>query len=139
MKIARCSCGKLQAEVEGPPDGGVVVCHCAECQRRSGAPFGVGAYYSKDKVRISGDSTLYTRDATSGHPFHQHFCPACGTTLYWYSDYKPDTIGIAVGAFADSDFPPPVRSVWEQSRHRWVALPDGIAHFPQGRNSGPTR
>ena len=137
MRIAQCSCGRLRAEVSGPPDGGVVACHCTECQRRTGAPFGVGAYFSKDKVSISGESTLYTRDATSGHPFHQHFCPNCGTTLYWYSAYKPDMIGIAVGTFTDPNFPAPARSVWEQTRHQWVRLPDGVQHFPQGRNSGP--
>jgi len=30
-------------------------------------------------------------------------------------------------------------SVWEQSRHAWVALPDGLQHFRQGRGSGPTK
>ncbi|HMH64989.1 MAG TPA: GFA family protein, partial [Rhizomicrobium sp.] len=107
--------------------------------RRTGAPFGVGAYYAKDKVRISGASKLYTRQAASGHPFHLHFCPTCGTSLYWYSAYKPDTIGIAVGGFADPQFPVPVRSVWEQTRHGWVELPDGVQHFAQGRNSGPQK
>jgi len=138
-KIAHCSCGGLRAEVRGLPDGGVVVCYCAECQRRTGAPFGVGAYYSRDRVGISGESRLYTRDATSGHPFHQHFCPTCGTTLYWYSAYKPEMIGIAVGGFVDPQFPIPVRSVWEQTRHDWVVLPDAVQHFAQGRNGSPSK
>src|ERR1700722_2610284 len=138
-KIAQCSCGGLRAEVRGLPDGGVGVCHCAECQRRTGAPFGVGAYYSRDRVGISGESTLYTRDATSGHPFHQHFCPTCGTTLYWYSAYKPEMIGIAVGGFVDPQFPTPVRSVWDKPRPDLVVLPDAVQHFPQGRNSSPSK
>jgi hypothetical protein len=104
-----------------------------ECQRRTGAPFGVGAYCSKNNVKISGEGKLYTREATSGHPFHQHFCPACGTTLYRYSAYKPDMIGIAVGGFADPQFLAPLRSVWEQTRHEWVKLPNAIQHFQQGR------
>src|SRR5262245_36445675 len=37
-----------------------------------------------NEVRIVGASTLHTREATSGHPLHQHFCPTCGTTFCWY-------------------------------------------------------
>src|SRR4051812_36062476 len=132
-KSAQCSCGALRAEVAGDPTG-VVVCHCIDCQRRSGSPFGAGAYYPSAQVRISGESQLYTRDTASGGKFHQHFCPGCGTTLYWFADNRPEAIGIAVGAFADPAFPIPVRSVWEQSRHTWVELPDGLQHFPRGRS-----
>ncbi len=129
---AQCSCGALQAEVAGEPTA-VVACHCVECQRRTGAVFGVGAYYATAQVRITGASQLYTRDTASGGKFHQHFCPTCGTTLYWFADIKPDAIGIAVGGFSDPSFLPPVRSVWEQSRHTWVQLPEGLQHFPRGR------
>jgi hypothetical protein len=139
LNIAQCSCGSLRAEVSGPPDGGVVICHCAECQRRTGAPFGVGAYYSNSNVLIKGESRLYTRVGASGHPVHQHFCPSCGTTLYWYLGFRPDVVGIAVGGFVDPIFPAPIRSVWEQSRHEWVKLPDGIQHFPQSRSSGQVK
>jgi hypothetical protein len=42
---------------------------------------------------------------------------------------------IAVGAFADADFPPPL-SVWEQTKHSWINLPEGMQHFPERRVSG---
>jgi hypothetical protein len=42
-----------------------------------------------------------------------------------------------VGGFADPKFPAPVRSVWEQTRHAWVELPDAVQHFAQGR--GPAK
>ena len=138
MNVAQRSCGALRAEVDGPPQGGVVVCHCAECQRRTGASFGVGAYFSRKKVQLSGESKLYTREGSSGHPVHNHFCPTCGTTLYWYLGFRPEVIGIAVGGFVDPQFPAPVRSVWEQTRHAWVALPD-MPRFPQGQAGGPAK
>src|SRR3546814_2698469 len=34
----------------------------------------------------------------------------------------PGYIGVAVGAIADPGCPAPVRSVFEQSRHAWVAI-----------------
>ena len=36
---------------------------------------------------------------------------------------------MAVGAFADPNFPAPRVSVWEEFMHPWVGLPDGIEHF----------
>jgi hypothetical protein len=33
---------------------------------------------------------------------------------------------MAVEAFADPDFPPPTLSVWEQTKHSWINLPEGM-------------
>ncbi len=38
------------------------------------------------------------------------------------------------GAFADPGFPPPAYSVWEETRHSWVKLPDGIQHYQRARD-----
>ena len=62
-----------------------------------------------------------------------HFCPNCGGFVCWNADIRPDQYGMAVGAFADPNFPPPTYSVWEESNHAWVHLPDGIQQFQQGR------
>ena len=53
--------------------------------------------------------------------------------MCWKADNLPDMIGIAVGAIADPDFPAPVRSVFEQSKHAWVEIGGaGVADFEQG-------
>ena len=53
MADARCSCGALTLTLHRPSKL-VVACHCLDCQRRTGAPFGVGAFYPADAVAISG-------------------------------------------------------------------------------------
>mgnify|MGYP001010744566 CR=1 FL=1 len=40
MAVASCACGQLTAEVTGAALR-VSVCHCTECQRQSGAAFGM--------------------------------------------------------------------------------------------------
>lgn len=132
-KQAACGCGALRVDVIGEPSA-VVACHCVDCQRRTGAVFGVGAYYQADQVTITGAAKAFTRTSDAGNPFTTHFCPDCGTSLYWIASNKPDAVGVAVGGFADPDFPAPERSVFEQSMHRWteVAVADG--HFPKGRS-----
>ena len=133
IRIAQCSCSALRVTVEGEP-AAVVACHCCECQHRTGSVFGVGAYYLRDHVQILGQASLYVRNAAEGRKFLTHFCPNCGTSLYWETDRHPALVGIAVGAFCDPDFPAPSRSVWEQTMHRWVGLPPAAEHYSQGRS-----
>jgi hypothetical protein len=71
---------------------------------------------------FSGETAQFSRPTESGESFTAHFCPSCGTTLFWRLGKFPGLVGIAVGAFADPSFPSPVRSVWEQSRHAWVEV-----------------
>jgi hypothetical protein len=130
MRVAKCSCGALTAECSGEPSR-VLVCNCLECQRRTGSVFGVGAYFPKAQVRVTGAVTQYQRAADSGRRLRFNFCGRCGTTLYWELDAYPDLLGLAVGAFGDAGFPPPVAAVWTQSKHEWVVLPETMAHHAQ--------
>lgn len=128
MPNAECACGVLKLKVGEPPKL-TALCHCFACQRRTGAPFSANAFYSVDCVEISGTSTEYVRTAESGRKVRMHFCPTCGSTVYWQSDASPDWIGVAVGSFADIAFEPPALSLFEQSKHRWVRLDDAMEHF----------
>jgi hypothetical protein len=35
----------------------------------------------------------------------------------------PGYVAVAIGNFADPNFPAPTIAVWEESRHPWVSLP----------------
>ena len=65
-----------------------------------------------------------------------YFCPDCGSTVYWKADNLPAMIGVAVGAIADPNFPAPVRSVFERSKHAWVGIDGaGIEHLRTGQRA----
>jgi len=55
--------------------------------------------------------------------------------VFWEADLRPDNIGVAVGAFGDRSFPRPTRSVWEETKHGWVAFAHDLPHLPKGRPS----
>ena len=38
-------------------------------------------------------------------------------------------MSVAVGGFADPEFPPPQVSVYDCRRHAWVQLPSGVQAF----------
>src|ERR1700758_285549 len=107
LRIASCSCGQLSARVSGDPIR-VSVCHCLACQRRTGSVFGAQARFPADKVRIEGQSKEYVRISDDGEAGTLHFCPECGSTVYYYLPILPDAIAVPVGAFADPDFPQPI-------------------------------
>lgn len=133
MAQARCGCGALVLSL-GDATPTVVACHCLDCQRRTGAPFGVGVYYPQNVVEIAGLSRVYVRATASGATLTNHFCPVCGSTVYWFTARHPGRIGVALGALADPTFASPERSVWEQSKHAWVVLDEAAEHFPQSRD-----
>jgi hypothetical protein len=56
-----------------------------------------------------------------------HFCPRCGANLYWEPARTPCRIGVALGAFADPNFPAPQQSVWNHDKHTWLTLPETMA------------
>ena len=127
-RIAHCCCGSLRAEVTGEP-ALVAACHCIQRQRRTGSPFGVGAYFPKDQVLTEGPNKAYLRGCDSGRKIECHFCPDCGSTVFWHAEFVPDLVGIAFGAFADPSMSWPTISVWETTRHRWVAFDAELDHF----------
>ncbi len=109
-----------------------IACHCLDCQRRTGAPFGVIAYYRARQIKIEGEAKLYKRFSAVGNVVETFFCPDCGSTVFLKFSKQPQLVGVAVGAIADPTFAAPTWSVWEQSKHHWVELPDKVLPFPQG-------
>jgi hypothetical protein len=122
IRTASCSCGQLRVACEGEPVR-ISMCHCLACQKRTGSIFGVQARFPRERVSIEGLHTAYERVADSGNRVTTHFCPDCGSTVFWELEVAPDLIAVAVGAFADPGFPDPKHSVFENMRHRWALHP----------------
>ncbi|EUB95158.1 glutathione-dependent formaldehyde-activating GFA [Rhizobium sp. CF080] len=120
-RIATCACGKLQAICQGEP-AKVSLCHCLECQKRTGSTYGIAAFFDRAQVRIEGESKTYARLSDSGFAVNLHFCPDCGSTVFWEPQRKPDVIAVGIGSFADPGFPAPSQEVYDQHRHPWVPV-----------------
>jgi hypothetical protein len=134
-RIAACHCGAVEVACEGDPRK-VSLCHCQQCQRRTGSAFSVAVFYTRDQVTARGVTARYVRPAASGFAVDFHFCPACGSNLFWYPERMPALVGVAMGGFADRDFAMPEQAVWAAEGHRWVGLPD---HVPSFEGNPPPR
>jgi hypothetical protein len=127
VRTAGCHCGDLVLHCAGEPRK-VSMCHCLDCQRRTGSAFSVAVFYARDRVTIeSGAATSFTRPSASGFAVTFHFCPRCGSNIFWRPERMADLVGVALGAFADPDFAMPAQSVWTGDKHHWLDLPEAMA------------
>jgi hypothetical protein len=127
---AACHCGQLRLEVVGEPFR-VSICNSLACQRRTGSAFGMQAGFKAEQVNVSGRFNDYARISDEAdrkeHVFH--FCPDCGSQVFYTEPSEPDLVIVSVGSFADPSFPPPTESGYDSRRHPWVGLPESIQRF----------
>jgi len=127
---AACHCGQLRLQVTGEPFA-VSICNCLACQRRTGSAFGMQAGYKAKQVQVSGRYSDYSRisDESDRKEHVFHFCPDCGSQVFYTEPDDPDLIVVSTGAFADPSFPPPTQSGYDSRRHPWVRLPESVSQY----------
>lgn len=125
---ASCSCGQLKISYSGDITR-TTLCHCFACQKRTGSVFGVQTRLEKSKAEITGESTVYKRVGDEGSEIFFHFCPKCGATVYYESEWLKDNIAVPIGAFSDPTLPMPTFDVYRDRKHHWVIVPDGIVEY----------
>ena len=87
-RTATCRCGRLRADCEGEPVR-VSVCHCLDCQKRTGSAFAAQARWPEAQVKVTGETKTWERTADSGHRATYRFCPHCGSTIAYVIEGWP--------------------------------------------------
>jgi hypothetical protein len=127
---AACHCGQLRLEVTGDPFV-VSICNCLACQRRTGSAFGMQAAFNAGQVEITGRYKGFSRNSDEAdrkeHVFH--FCPDCGSQVFYTEPAEPDLVVVSVGSFADPSFPWPTESGYDSRRHPWIRLPESVSQY----------
>jgi hypothetical protein len=128
-RAASCCCGELSLRIVGEPLMNAV-CHCANCQRRTGSAFGWSCYFREDQVVAPArPHGVYALDSVSGRA-ERHFCDRCGSTVFWRAEAFAGLIGVAGGCLSGEDIGEPTVSASEANRRAWVAVPEGWLHAP---------
>lgn len=132
IRVASCNCGQLRVTCKGPDPERISLCHCNLCQKQSGSVFAVQARFPREQVTIQGKSTAwklpleeaklteYRNCVTLGGGGTFHFCPVCGSTVWYTADADEARIGIKIGTFTDPTFPAPKISGFEEYQHPWA-------------------
>jgi hypothetical protein len=127
-RTATCRCGRFSATCTGEPTR-ISVCHCLDCQKRSGSSFAAQARWPNAAVEYAGAFNEWSTTGENGKATFR-FCPNCGSTVAYSTEGMPDLTAVAIGAFADPAFPQPEYSTWEERKHAWVeVVGDGVEHY----------
>lgn len=128
IRTASCCCNLVTIRCKGEPIR-TAICHCFECQKRTGSVFGVQARYLTENTVLDGDVVSYSRIADSGNQVTYDFCPRCGTTMRLKLNAVPDATIVPLGLFKEQDFASPSFSVYEQRKRGWISFDCEMDHF----------
>ncbi len=133
MVTGGCHCGAIRYEVQGEALTHAL-CHCVDCRRHAGAPMVSWTMYPESALTITkGAPKIY---ASSPHG-RRHFCPDCGTGLFYVNqEVLPGIIDIQSATYDDPDAAPAPVHIQTADRIRWMEraheLPQFERYPPQG-------
>jgi hypothetical protein len=131
-----CHCSAIRYEVDGELLAHAL-CHCVDCRRHAGAPMVGWAMYALDAVKVTrGEPKVYE----SSEHGRRHFCPSCGTGLFYTNaNVMPGIIDIQSATFDNPDAVPAMAHIQVADRIRWMErvheLPAFERYPPQGQDS----
>jgi hypothetical protein len=123
-----CHCGKISYAADIDPEY-VLICHCSDCQIRSGAPYRAGVPAKADNFQLRGSPKTYVKTARSGNKRLLAFCPDCGSALYSTSvESHPSLFMLRLGAIKQRAQLTPKSQGFCNSAMPWAM---DIANIPQ--------
>jgi hypothetical protein len=128
-----CHCRAIRYAIEGE----VLVhalCHCTDCRRHAGAPMVGWAMFRLGEVKVTKGTPKVYASSTNGR---RHFCPDCGTGLFFTNDVVlPGIIDVQSATFDDPELLPPRLHMQVADRLGWMKttheLPTFERYPPQG-------
>jgi len=118
MKLTgQCHCGKTSYEIDGEPLTHAL-CHCMDCRRHAGAPMVGWMMFPANAVKtVRGETKVY-RSSEHGR---RHFCPECGTGLFYVNEkVLPGIIDVQSATLDDPGAVPARIHIQTAERLRWM-------------------
>ena len=95
-------------------------CHCDYCQKLTGSLMIAAAVFREEDVIETSQDTAVFQGFEKFPNGKRFFCSTCGAGVHWINpDVFPGMRLIAIGAFADREFPGPEIVYQTQYRHPW--------------------
>ena len=117
-----CHCGAVRYEITARPLA-VNACHCGDCKRLAGAPFGVYLHVPKATLAVrSGTFDIFRRKGGSGNMIPIERCTECGTRMWHLPEAAPDLVILCAGTLDDPNWAVPTSHIFIEE-----AAPDAVA------------
>jgi hypothetical protein len=112
-----CHCGAIRYRAEGEA---IVhaLCHCSDCRRSAGAPMVGWTMYKADAVQVTKGTPKVYNSSENGR---RHFCPECGTGLFYVNTQMlPGIIDIQSATYDDPSAVPAQAHIQVAERIGWM-------------------
>jgi hypothetical protein len=125
MPKGQCHCGAVHYEMSAETLHRAV-CHCTDCRRHSGAPMVAWGLVDHHGLQIDGE----TKEYASSENGRRHFCPNCGTSLFYTNEAAfPGKVDVQVATLDDPDAMPPEAQIQTAERIHWMERLNEIPAF----------
>ena len=125
MPRGQCHCGAVRYDMSADTIH-QALCHCSDCRRHSGAPMVAWGLVAKDQIKIEGETKEY---ASSEHG-RRHFCPQCGTSLFYTSEAVfPGQVDVQIATLDNPDEIAPHAQIQVADRIGWMERLNEIPQF----------
>lgn len=116
--LGGCHCGAIRYRVEGQPNFSAL-CHCTDCRRHAGAPMVGWAMFPEKALKVEKGAPKIYRSSEHGR---RHFCPDCGTGLFYVNaQVLPGIIDIQSATLDDPAALAPQMHIQVAERIGWMA------------------
>ncbi len=130
-KTGGCLCGAIRYQLNAEPMI-VHACHCTQCQRRTGSPYGVNAWIEESEFELlQGEPECCEIDGVDGgNPTEDWHCAKCKSRIWTvYTSSPPGSRFVAAGTLDDPDAVSPDVHIFTDSKRPWVEIPDDVPSF----------
>jgi hypothetical protein len=127
MLTGGCHCGAIRYEAADTPNRHSV-CHCTDCRRSAGAPMVAWAVYGAHDVRVTKGQPKVRASSEHGR---RHFCPDCGTGLFYTNEaILPGLIDVQTATLDEPDqIMSPSAQVQVAERIGWMSEAHALQAF----------
>jgi hypothetical protein len=130
-----CLCGRVRYRLRGEPLA-FYACHCTDCQRQSGAAFGLSMIVQRDQVdEIVGEPATFEVGMPDGRTKRGCYCGSCAARVWGEPVKLPEIRVLRPGTLDDPGCWTPFGDIWTASARSWVRLTEG-PHF-EGQPEDP--
>jgi hypothetical protein len=121
-----CHCGAIRYQVEGDAMNHAL-CHCVDCRRHSGAPMVGWTMYRQSELKVTKGTPKIYKSSTDGR---RHFCPDCGTGLFYINEVMlPGIIDIQSATYDDPNAVPAQAHIQIADRIGWMEQAHELPEF----------
>lgn len=121
-----CHCGAIRYQIEGEA---IVhaLCHCSDCRRSAGAPMVGWTMYPATALKVTKGAPKIYKSSEHGR---RHFCPDCGTGLFYYNEQMlPGIVDIQSATYDNPEAVAPQAQIQVAERIGWMTTAHELPAF----------